>query len=156
MFILSLQHYLSTTSSQLFTLTSSRGRFASATVVLPSSWAGTECVNSHNDNNGSNGNGSNVTVSPTLYPEDFEPDFSVEPPHPIFGAEPRALHSGRCGSAGRGVSLPYTAVLEEDEIARQRIGESMNPVSLHVSKDGNGPKDLWRCKKKRVLCDCDE
>ena len=65
-----------------------------------------------------------MTVSPTLYPEDFEPDFAVEPPHPIFGAEPRALHSGQCGRAGRGVSLPYVAVLEEDKLARERIGKS--------------------------------
>ena len=116
-----MQHYLSTTSSQLFALTSSRGRFAAATVVLPSSWAGTECVNNYN---GGEGGGGNVTVSPTLYPEDFEPDFAVEPPHPIFGAEPRALHSGQCGRAGRGVSLPYVAVLEEDKLARERIGKS--------------------------------
>ena len=49
--LFSFQHYLSTTSSQLFALTSSRGRFASATVVLPSSWAGTDCVNSYNNDN---------------------------------------------------------------------------------------------------------
>ena len=73
-----------------------------------------------------------------MYPEDFEADFSVESPHPIFGAEPRALHSGRCGSAGRGVALPYTAVLleEGDEVARQRIGEcgSVEKVSDWIER----------------------
>ena len=66
---------------------------------------------------------SNVTVSATMYPEDFEADFAVGAPHPIFGAEPRALHSGQCGRAGRGVALPYTAVMEEDGAARRRVGE---------------------------------
>ena len=64
-----------------------------------------------------------MTVSPTMYPDDFEADFAVEAPHPIFGAEPRALHSGQCGRAGRGVALPYTAVMEEDGAARRRVGE---------------------------------
>ena len=68
-------------------------------------------------------------MSPTLYPADFEPDFSVESPHPIFGAEPRALHSGHCGSTGRGVALPYTAMLQledGDKLARERLGKSIS------------------------------
>ena len=70
-------------------------------------------------------------MSPTLYPADFEPDFSVESPHPIFGAQPRALHSGQCGSAGRGVALPYTAMLPKDDgdkLARERLGKIMSGI----------------------------
>lgn len=84
-------------------------------MILPSSWAGTECV--------STASGRNVTVSSTFFPADFEADFSVVSPHPIYGSEPRALHSGECGMSGRGVRLPYTMLLEEDTGDRPRMGK---------------------------------
>ena len=39
-----LQHLISATSEQLFDVTGGLGRFGDVTVVLPSSWASTECA----------------------------------------------------------------------------------------------------------------
>ena len=43
-FLPPLQHLISATSEQLFDVTGGLGRFGDVTVVLPTSWANTECV----------------------------------------------------------------------------------------------------------------
>ncbi len=111
-----MQYLLTSTSRQLYAITSGRGRLASVTVALPSSWAGTACA----------ANASSGAASTFLSKSgEDEFDVAVTSPHPVFGSrQPWAAQTGGCGDVGRGLRMPFTTLTDlQDRAERNYAGE---------------------------------
>ena len=91
------------------------GQFRDVTIILPGSWAGTECLLGRNISVGNNRYpfSSNPHTGPILSGVN-RPDFLVSGDDPIFGARPSVNEQfGQCGTSGRsGVNIPYKVLTQ--------------------------------------------
>jgi hypothetical protein len=91
-----LQELLTSTSKTLYRITKRKARFHDVNIILPTSWAGTDCLNDRQINDKIN---SGLKESS---------DFTVTSSHPIFGdSQPLAIQYGQCGESGLGIRIPF-------------------------------------------------
>lgn len=120
-FVSPFQDLLTSTSHQLYMTTSGRGHFSNVLILLPPSWAGSECVLARRQNNSNSSNSRSTSGIDTWFlTADFRSDFHVVGPHPVFGArQPWARQFGQCGAidSGQGVQVPFTILTKEQKIS---------------------------------------
>ena len=117
---------MTSTSHSLFEATKFKpgsipGQFSDITIILPGSWAGTECLL-----------GRNISVGNHRYPFSSgshpgpllsgvnRPDFTVSGDDPIFGARPSVNEQfGQCGTGGRsGVNIPFKVLTQSLNVTK--------------------------------------
>ena len=117
---------MTSTSYSLFEATKSQtglspGQFGDITIILPGSWAGTECLLGRNISVGHQRNpfSSGLNQGPLLSAVN-RPDFVVSGDDSIFGARPSVNEQfGQCGTSGRvGVRIPFTVLTKSFNITR--------------------------------------
>ena len=120
LFFSSLQKLITATSRSLYETTKSEpglspGQFSDVTIILPGSWAGTECLLGRNISTGKNRYPFSTTShqGPLLSGVN-RPDFIVSGDNPIFGDHPSVNEQfGQCGTSGKsGVNIPYTVLTQ--------------------------------------------
>jgi hypothetical protein len=126
-FTFHFQKILTSTSRSLYDTTKSQpglipGQFRDITIILPGSWAGTECLLGRNISVGSNTRypfSSNSHGGPLLSGVN-RPDFIVSGDDPIFGARPSVNEQfGQCGTGGRsGVNIPFKVLTQSLNVTK--------------------------------------
>ena len=117
-----MQEILKTTSEQLHSATG--GKFDDISIILPNSWIGTDCA----------------FEAEEAHLGDVEADFTVEAPHPIFGSEPYSEQFGQCGSNGRGVKIPFTALTVPTSSS---LNDSLANDPIEITGNPNTQNEKW-------------
>ena len=101
------QELLSATSSQLYLSTRGKAAFDSISILLPSSWSGTDCLNGRPIND-------KISLDPR------QTDFLVTNGHPIFGDQkPITLQYGQCGQTGLGIRIPHQLLSQSQNLTQK-------------------------------------
>ena len=108
MFLL-LQELLTSTSHQLYLSTRGKAAFDSISILLPSSWSGTDCLNGRPIND------DKISLDPS-----GQTDFLVTESHPIFGDQkPITLQYGQCGQTGLGIRIPHQILSQSTNLTEK-------------------------------------
>ena len=98
---------MSATSSQLYLSTRGKAAFDSISILLPSSWSGTDCLNGRPIND-------KISLDPR------QTDFLVTNGHPIFGDQkPITLQYGQCGQTGLGIRIPHQLLSQSQNLTQK-------------------------------------